>query len=425
LLLCSAGFLAAEDLMLVTVRNSGIWTAVLLLLLVPASSFAATRAAASCDAASVQATINNSASGDTVTIPAGTCAWSTAVTIPSGMQITLQGAGAGVTKIDGTGLGTAVLFVGVANRRVTGFTFVCGWIQIDGEDWRIDHNTFTCNTFQAGVYVAGYRPQASPKGLVDHNAFVNRRVIVYGFPGVSLSDLNGATQWFDPLALGTDEAVYVEDNTFTYTVFGNAMDCQHGGRIVFRHNSVTDTYLEVHSVQGTSRACRKWEIYENTITQSTFDVYRPMFLRGGTGVVFNNTMSGAFGEKALAVDNVRTNTSYGPPFGKCDGTSPWDGNADATGSPCLDQIGRGADSSIFNGTPPPYPVQRSEPAYFWNNNFDGVLAIVSVDNGSATQIRSDRDYVVNKGVKPGYAPYQYPHPLQRLPPPSNVRLIQP
>jgi hypothetical protein len=413
--------LAEETTMLVTVRNSGIWTLVLLFLLVAAPSFAETRVAASCDAASVQGAINNASRGDTVTVPAGRCAWLTPVSIPAGFNITLQGAGAGATTIDATSIGTP-LYVAVGNRRVTGFTFVCGYITIDGEDWRIDHNEFTCGSFQAGVYVAGFRPQAAPKGLIDHNSFLNRRVIVYGYPGVSLAELNRTTQWYDPLALGTAEAVYVEDNTFLYTVFGNAMDCEYSGRLVFRHNTVTDTYLEVHSFQG-ARACRKWEIYENTITKANFDVYRPMFLRGGTGVVFNNTMTGAFGEKAISIDNVRDFTTYGLPFGKCDGSSPWDGKADATGWPCLDQIGRGGDSSIFNGTPPPYPVQMSEPAYFWNNTLDGVLVGVSVDNGSTIHIHADRDYFVNKGSKPGYIPYQYPHPLQRLPPPLNVRVL--
>jgi hypothetical protein len=410
--------------MLTRVRTVELLTLVLVFIFFAAPSFADTRVAPGCDAASVQATINNASTGDTVRVPAGTCTWLTVVAIPAGMDITLQGAGAGVTTVDGTSTGTP-LWVGVGNRRVTGFTFICGYITIDGENWRIDHNSFTCNSFQAGVYVNGQRAQNSPKGLVDHNTFLNRRVIIYGYPGVSLSDLNRATQWFDPLALGTGEAVYIEDNSFTYTVFGNALDCQHGGRLVFRHNVVTDTYLEVHSVQGTSRACRKWEIYENTLTQSSFDVYRPMFLRGGTGVVFNNTINGAWGEKYLVVDNVRDVTTYGPPFGKCDGTSPWDGNADTTGWPCLDQIGRGGDSSIFNGTPPPYPVQTSEPAYFWNNTINGLPAGVSVDNGSPIHIHPDRDYFVNKGSKPGYSPYQYPHPLQLLPAPSNVRLLPP
>jgi hypothetical protein len=398
---------------------------VLVFIFVAASSFAGTRAATSCDAASVQAAINSAASGDTVTVPAGTCAWSAVVKIPEKMDITLQGAGAGVTTINATSTGGQALWVGVGNRRVTGLTFICGYIQIDGQDWRIDHNAFTCDSFQAGVYVTGYRPQDSPKGLIDHNTFLNRRVIVYGYPAVSLSELNGTTQWFDPLALGTDEAVYVEDNSFTYTVFGNAIDCEHGGRYVFRHNTVTDTYLEAHSAQGLSRACRKWEIYENTITQSSFAVYRPMFLRGGTGVVFNNSITGTWGEKYLVVDNARDFTNYGAPVGLCNGSSPFDGNAETTGWPCLDQIGRGGDSSIFNGTPPPYPVQTSEPAYFWNNTIGGVLASVSVDNGSTIHVHADRDYFVNKGPKPLYTPYQYPHPLQRLPAPANVRVLQP
>ncbi len=408
--------------MLVTVRNSGIWTLVLLFLLVAASSFADTRTAASCNAAAVQTAVNNAASGDIVVVPAGNCAWPTAVSLPAGMDLTLQGAGVGVTTIDGTSAGTSV-FVGVGNRRVTGFTFTCGQIQIDGDNWRIDHNTFTCGTFDNGIYVVGFRPQASPKGLIDHNSFMNRRVLVAGYPGVSLAELSRTTQWFDALALGTAEAVYVEDNTFTATIFTNAIDCNYGGRYVFRHNSVTDTYLEAHSIQQTNRACRKWEIYENTIAQVNYPVYRSMFIRGGTGVVFNNTVTGAFGERTIALDNSRSATSAGTVFNVCDGHQLWDGNADTTGWPCLDQIGRGGDSSIFNATPPPYPVQRLEPAYFWNNTIDGVLQGVSVDNGSSIHIHADRDYFVNKGSKPGYIPYQYPHPLQRLPPPLNVRLL--
>ena len=97
----------------------------------------------------------------------------------------------------------------------------------------------------------------------------------------------------------------VEDNTFTATIFTNAIDCNYGGRYVFRHNSVTDTYLEAHSIQQTNRACRKWEIYENTIAQVNYPVYRSMFIRGGTGVVFNNTVTGAFGERTIALTSAQ------------------------------------------------------------------------------------------------------------------------
>lgn len=379
------------------------------------------RPAASCQPADVQNAINSAGVGDTVTVPAGSCAWDW-MGLPPDKHLTIQGAGTGQTII--AAVGSTSLYVAPGNVRVTGFTFTCGnaAVVIDGEDWRIDHNEFTCDWFNAGVEVTTQRLKANPRGLVDHNTFLNRRIMVFSYPASTMGELHGTTQWSDPLALGTAEAVYIEDNTITYTVFGNAVDCETAGRYVFRHNTVIDTYLEAHSIQGTNRACRKWEIYENTITKANYDVFRAMFIRGGTGVVFNNTVKGPFGERTIAIDNVRSIQTVQPPFGPCDGKSPYDGNQDATGWPCLDQIGRGGDSAPFNGTPPPYPPpQNSEPAYFWNNTIDGAPMGVSVDNGADKSIKANRDFFANVGAKPGYVPYVYPHPLQGSPTPPALK----
>jgi hypothetical protein len=59
------------------------------------SAGAATRNAASCSASAVQSAINAANTGDTVTIPAGTCSWTSGVSIPSSKGITVQGAGSG------------------------------------------------------------------------------------------------------------------------------------------------------------------------------------------------------------------------------------------------------------------------------------------------------------------------------------------
>lgn len=379
-------------------------------LLIPASNEAATRTASSCSSSAVQTAINSSSSGDTVLVPAGNCTWSSTVVIPAGKDITLLGAGIDSTTITSSAGGTA-LKIEFGSSRVSGFTFNCGNINLDGEGWRIDHNKFTCSSFQEGVWVSGTRNTDSPKGLVDHNTFINQRVLVYGYPAVG-NEILGATQWLDPLALGTDEAVYVEDNSFTFNVFGNATDCNYYGRYVFRHNTLTDVYLEAHSLQGHHRSCRKWEIYDNTLRQLNRAMYFPMFIRGGTGVVFNNGMTGSWGSAPnLVIDNVR---SFEPrdDLGMCDGTSPWDGNTSGqSGWPCRDQIGRGADTSLMTGNNP-YPSQSSEPAYFWNNTFNGVTGGVQVDNGAGIHLKKDRDYYVNSGPKPGYAPFVYPHPLQ-------------
>ena len=58
---------------------------------------ATTRAAASCSSSDVQAAIDQSVSGDTVTIPAGTCTWTTGLTVPK--NISLVGSGQASTHI--------------------------------------------------------------------------------------------------------------------------------------------------------------------------------------------------------------------------------------------------------------------------------------------------------------------------------------
>lgn len=387
-----------------------------------------THTAASCMQPDVKAAYDLTVSGDTLAIPAGSCNWGTSAILVT-KRITIRGAGIDLTTLTGStnpesGGYRGVLYINTDGVRITGLTFNCVGVSLDMDNWRVDHNKFTCTTFNTGVSVRGARRTDSPKGLVDNNTFVNRRVHVIGFAAQGLTELNGSTQWADPLALGTDEAVYVENNTFTFTVFGNAIDCEMSGRYVARYNTLVDVIFEAHSIQSTIRACRKWEIYHNTIMQKTRDVFSAAFLRGGTGVVFNNTMTGLFSSPNIVVDNVRSFKAVGS-YGMCDGSSLWDGNADSTGWPCLDQIGRGGDTiAAFDGTPPPYPAQISVPAYFWGNTVNGKLVGVSVGNGAGIHIKADRDYFVNKGQKPGYIPYVYPHPLTTgLKPPNGFRIV--
>src|SRR6185503_6886704 len=85
--------------------------------------------AKSCSDSAIQTAINSAVNGDRVRIPAGTCIWTTQVTIPSTKGITLQGAGIGTTTIlssgaDGVPAGALVVAVAPGNSltRVTGFT---------------------------------------------------------------------------------------------------------------------------------------------------------------------------------------------------------------------------------------------------------------------------------------------------------------
>jgi hypothetical protein len=183
---------------------------------------------------------------------------------------------------------------------------------------------------------------------------------------------------------------------------------------VFRYNTLNDCYAEVHAFISTFRSGRKWEMYNNTISQSALVQVRPFFIRGGTGVVFNNTVTGTWTIPNINVDNRRS-TEANPDL--CDGDSSLDGNEDATGWPCRDQIGRSA------GDPNP---QESEPMYVWNNTLNGNPLTVSVSSGSETHVQENRDYF--HAQRPGYTPFTYPHPLRGEgdpppDPPTNLRVI--
>ena len=73
--------------------------------------------AATCSAANVQTAINTATEGQTVTIPAGTCAWTSGVTI-SGKGITVQGAGSG--RIIAISASTLTIGTGSKTLTVTG-----------------------------------------------------------------------------------------------------------------------------------------------------------------------------------------------------------------------------------------------------------------------------------------------------------------
>ena len=78
------------------------------------------------------------------------------------------------------------------------------------------------------------------------------------------------------------------------------------------------------------------------------------------------------------------------------------------GYPCFDQIGRGPGTEVVEGC----TVQKHEPVYGWNNTFDGKPWDFAIYRSPGEKFMQEgRDYI--SGQKPGYKPYQYPHPLQR------------
>ncbi len=326
------------------------------------------------DRASVAACVNNAHNGDTINVASGTATWSSNIQI-SGKSLAIIGAGTGNTIIN-----SDAFTLTNSGSRISGFTFNLTpgstYFTIEGSvGFRIDHNTIKLTSAETAVlaYGQGGRPV---EGLIDNNNITYGRIVYYGedsSPGTA-----GSLRWSEPLDIGTSHALYVEDNTITWPNassggYLNHMDGNWGCRYVARFNTIIGGRFEAHSLQGNNqRACRLWEIYNNTMTNPSTPSYRPFLIRGGTGVIFHNTSDGRFLNNEIDVDNARSSEGsiigQVSTFGMCDGSSYIDGDASGQeGWPCRDQIGRSTDASLWSNYSTAGPVQASYPALIWRN----------------------------------------------------------
>ena len=435
----------------------------------------ATINAASCSRADVSTAINSASDGDTVTIPSGSCMWT------SGILIDLTLANKGALTIIGAGIGNTIIKPNFAASwgnspfwvvtkigkafRISGIEFQSGgsesggdgslpviYIQGYSKSIRIDHCKFD-QLKMGAIRTANYL-----NGVIDHITVNNPqtglaiRLYMYDYTG---GGSDGS--WATASNLGSSDALFIEDSTFVASTspgIGYMIhDIGAGTRAVIRYNTYTDCVFESHGTDsgGRTRGVRTLEIYNNTLSLVTRDsstLESSMGLRSGTGVVYNNTIDSKYGHgPKLWIKRVGESWS---PWGQCDdaiasglctgdyetactsdsnctgnGTcSHWvdDPTGDGIGYPCRDQVGRGIDTG-------PTTAQALEPFYEWNNvdqSSGNVDFWVSVTYSG--YIMAGRDYYKDTS-KPGYTAYIYPHPLTKIgeskpKSPTNLRIIQ-
>ncbi len=422
-----------------------------LALLAPELALAADHDAKSCSQADVQAAIDASTDGDTVHIPAGSCAWDSEVSWDN-KDIRVLGAGITETQIQGDGTKFRVGAHQKAAFRISSMTLSGGspdsvFSFKNNENsptsgFRVDHIKFVYSGDTATDYffivglvygVIDHCSVQAPGGIfVQHYAYTEKE-----------GDYAGTTSWSLPLDLGGESAIYVEDNQIDYGAgwFPGMNDSWAGGRLVFRRNELKRPVFQTHGARGKIRGGLKLEIYDNSMISDGVAWDRIAQIRSGTGVVFNNQIQGYQYQKAtLDVPRVCDNgaSEFG---GWCDGTSPWDGNAGSAqtkdnGWPCLDMPGRGTTSDALPGG-----KQPSDPYFAWHN---GGEASCRTDGGACTAEEvfecswgyekcdpgppTTCDYVrvspaqsahtggvfdaVNSPTpKPNYQPFTYPHPI--------------
>lgn len=373
-----------------------------ILLLIPSLCFADTHNAASCKVADVTTAITASANGDTVTIP--TCAgtdgtWASGITLASDKILTLQGAGYSNTVIS-HGTVNAITMTGA--HRITGIGFVGTTgksISPRGEGWRIDHCQFSYSgtgTWNC-INTLGIPGGVLPTGLIDNNDFQHARIVVDGYAGGNFANMG--TRWAEDPVLGTDNQVVIEDNTFYRTSGGggNVVDSSYAASYAFRYNTVTGTTsIMAHGLQSdNNRGTKNWEIYGNKFTTSPA-VFTGVWIRSGTGIIASNLFSGYSYD--IVFDD---NRAHGQCAGSCtrvgycgyDPLSDIDGNSDATGYRCRDQIGSGKDTvawTVLANTPGSTPTLS--PAYLFMNRRSTGNIVPYLHNGDGDTIIADRDY---------------------------------
>jgi len=401
-----------------------------------------------CQHDDVQSAIDAATDGTTVQIAAGSCVWPLHVGW-SDKNIIVKGAGIDKTVITTTGQFSWYIganATGKAHFRLSGMTLAGNItnaaiaITTEGNPgvnsgWRVDHIKFNFPTGERrGVTVRGVT-----YGVIDHNDFLWSNGVAVGVAAFNASDAcvspptnaEGNFASSQPLDLGTANAIYVEDNTFTSQ--GAPMivydDSAGGGRMVFRYNTVNGGFVYSHWTRGCEVGGFIHEIYNNTfIGNADYNDYA-VRLESGTGVMFNNTVRSYQTLPPYVVLDDRRAGGSGEaslPFNACDGNQAWDGNKGdpvAPGWPCFGQIGRSPGKSLAASIAG--DKQVSAPFYFWNNGLELTCAsggactdVLSVWATPAAYVKAsphpngEVDYVMNgKTPKPGYTPFTYPHPL--------------
>ncbi len=305
--------------------------------------------------ADVKACYDLASPGDTINIIAGDgdATWARSLTINKNINIIGPGA-ANLRLRHTTPLDIFQVTGSVTSLRISGFEFYTATSQrfltlYNGDNWRIDNIAYTnINTGRGGTFVEIWINPAwgdHSYGVIDSNIILNGRIVHGG--GQTIAAVRKL--WHDDLNLGSNEAVYIENNVFTLNPSRrtNCLDSNRGSKYVFRYNSLHDTNTTMaHGLQEATGGARKWEFYGNKYHAElhgtgTLGGVVATWPRGGTGVIFGNDYTSDKPYNAdIGVDQPR-DVGYDPPYtytdnttedGRCDGDHNIDGNEAINGS---------------------------------------------------------------------------------------------
>lgn len=376
----------------------------------PAVRAQGTFTAATCNYSDVNAVINGpthvAQNGDTIRIPAGSCTWSSGITI-SGKGITIAGAGTPNTLASQVGAGTSsTTLTNSINGpffRFTGLAFgqtarvsmlnmnasnpatqysVNSTVDFEGTcsasgcaQVRVDNITYGTNNWTNNLADGGFVVSDNVFGVLDHNTanesgFSGSGGVGAPFIQVAFSAWAGIGDYGDNSfaaadSFGTGSAMYVENNSFNF-VRGTENDVasadghQGGARYVCRFNTILNmSGTGVCSAHGTGwigrlRGQRQAEVYYNDVTTSAGNGCDSMTgISSGTGYFFSNLLrTSSVGCNKFVGVSIARFIQNSAPWNSCNGTQPWDALPFSATSVCFDQTGRGGGGALLQNSTP-------------------------------------------------------------------------
>lgn len=305
-----------------------------------------------------------------------------------------------------------------------------------------------CDGKQCG-YLVGFNPVANGRAVILHDCWIdglggagtvrfsmNRGLVsrcsfcsgndlgqVRQVPNHILVNLNSgaslSSEWLAPSTYGAGDTtgfknLYVEDCYF-FSIGGYSnglgLDNDNNGKIVIRYSLAQNTGFGSHGYESSPFGMRHMEFYNNFLLydnqgnndDSTYNNQNQhIMLRGGILIATDNYIdpivsSGAHPQQSDFSMYINANQIGYTGGGGC-----------CTVYPCIRQVGQGYSGGYI-----------TEGSWMWNNGPSTTVGVkphglnpcVFTIPTLGSYCLPGRDYFNQSGAKPGYAKFQYPHPL--------------
>lgn len=342
--------------------------------------------------AQVNTVIGSATDGAVVTFASGTYTWTSTMTpdLTKGITFICPSGPCTVTSSGNTAFGFTS---GSSSKlyRISGFTFTSAgglvWTCPAGgcngtiSTFRFDHNT--CSGIGASTTVITVGENTAKQyvyGSIDNNTFSSAS-------SFAMTQIIGAADASAPASQqGTGNNLFIEDNTISVTTMSDAGTGAVDGwgpmaGMVFRHNTVTNALVTIHSAEtvgGHANGASNWEVYGNTVIATggsdVPDGYRLIHHQGSfEELFFNNNFTS--NTEPMNADALSIAADYPPQY---------------TGAyPTSLQPGRDYHATLM------YPV------YAWNNrDTANSNKVPAGDEAGEANFAANRDYYDETGKGP-------------------------